>query len=365
MKLVRVLSATISWIALGGVAAAQMPGYAAPGGMPYGGTGYPGQQTQMVDGPAYGPPMGQPTMAPEPFAAPDVTFDPSGARRRIGVVYASMDALYYKLHQGAPSEVIDSAGDGSPMLTGASPMWSHRVLPRLTAGYIFDRGLAVEGTYFYIDNFSSWNAQNSTNNINGFIPQGNFLNADNFLMTNNRKLQNAEINLIETNHFFNFIAGFRYLELRDRVGMRSNNGGAVGTVNIDTYNRLLGGQVGVRAGYDFGLFGLQGFAKAGLYQNDASESTRIANSAAVGVDRNLHNGGQCESFLAELQGMVTYRPSASWTLRAGYNAMWLAQVALANDQVLTPPNSFNTGLILNQGSDMIVHGPFAGAEFRW
>jgi hypothetical protein len=405
MKLARWLPAAMLWLALGGLASAQMPGYPNPNAAgPYG-MGYPGRPAAFADAPMGGEAIGAPgPMAPAPvysdslpgqygppaayggapgaypggpypggpaptdggngFCAPDVCYD-SGLRQRIGCAYASVDAMYWKPEAGAPSAVATSVSvPTATFLTGQSAMWGHRVVPRLTVGYVFDRGVAVEGTYFYIDNFSSFNAQTATGNINGFVPVGNFSAADSFLSENFRKLQNAEINLIETNHFVNILAGLRWLEFQDNVRMTATKAGAIGSTNISTYNRLIGAQGGVRMGYDWGLLGFQVFGKAGLYFNDASETTQYSNVDPT-VNGTRHNGGQTEAFIGDVQAMVTYRPLASWTLRAGYNALWALQVAAANDQVLPPPNSALTGSVLNQRSDLLVHGPFAGAEFRW
>ena len=95
-------------------------------------------------------------------------------------------------------------------------------------------------------------------------------------------IQNAEVNLVETGRVFNFIAGFRYIEIQDHMRLRGNDlGGNFFEGAIDTYNTLLGGQGGVRCGHDFGLIRIEGQGKAGLYYNQGNAHANMNNNGVI------------------------------------------------------------------------------------
>jgi hypothetical protein len=394
MKLARWLLATALLFAMALPASGQMPSYNAPGftgpaqrvafNDPVADVGAeqiggapmpPGAGGPMAPGPVYsdqmpgaagamnggymggnyGPPGG------DAFCPP---LGPVAAERRVCMGYVSMDAMYWTRIQNAPSGIATLAGTGAAALRGGAIQWDPRVVPRLTAGYILDRGLAIEGTYFYIDNFSGFAAANSANNVNGFRPIGVFAGADSILLEGMAKLQSGEVNLIETNHFINFLVGFRWIEFRDRARITATNLPLIGSYNLDSYNKLFGAQAGLRSGYDWGLFGIQALGKGGLFYNDAHNFTTVTDVDPT-VNGTMRSGGQTETFVGEVQVVATYRPIAAMQVRLGYNAMWITQVAVATDQVLPPPNAADTGRFLNQRSDLFFHGPFAGLEYRW
>jgi hypothetical protein len=375
-----------------GNAQAQMPGYPMPGAPAYG--QFPGRPTNFADpmpmapgaAPAAAPggalgadmmanPMNGAPAHPEALSGADGSFNgqdcygscgPGAIRAANRYGYIQVDALYWRREHGWHVNLVNASLDPNVnFINGSNLNYRFEALPRLTGGFVLGNGVAIEGTYFYKDDFSVRKGVAGTANIDitAFgtpIAGSTFSAADWGSVSASTKLQNVEINLVETERFFNFLAGFRYLELQEQTILFAA-GQDVGSVDLKTYNRLLGGQAGVRVAHDWGLFGLQAQGKAGMYFNDGSSSTTSVDPGLV-YNFNRNAGGQNESFLGELTLMATFRTLSSWQYRLGYNAMWITQVALATDQIT---NNANTGLGLNARSDLFVHGPYAGAEFRW
>lgn len=387
MKIAHLLMLPALIFACYGTTHAQMPGYPMPGG-----AAYPGQQMNFGDpmGGGGGAPMamgpGAPMMGdpmqgmpahPEALSGADGGFNgedcygscgPGTVSAACRYGYVQIDALYLTREHGYNVNILNSStAPGTSLINGAKLNYDFEVLPRLTAGYVLANGVAIEGLYFYKDDFSTRVGVGSTGNID-MVAFGNpavvfgagssFNNANWGSVTAATQIQNGEVNLVETERFFNFLAGFRWMELSERtiVGTQGVNG--TGFLDLKTYNRLMGGQAGMRMAHSWGLFGLQAQGKAGMYYNDAKGVTTVNGSG--NFTRNVD--GQNESFIGEIELMATIRTLSSWQYRFGVNAMWINEVALATDQIR---GTANTGAALNAKSDLFVWGPFAGAEFRW
>ena len=397
MKLVHVLNTPALLLALCGAVSAQMPGQMPYGQMP-GPMGYgPGPQNgrpvsfadpmpgggsaplgadigaPMQSGADYGaamPDMGVPGaqggfQGEDAYGTCQPSYGgPSSIRARCGYGYLSMDALYWDRDTGFGNAIARQTTNTSVVLLAGDDLnYDFDVLPRLTGGYVLRNGLAVEGTYFYKDDFSNRTRITVPGDLNmTAFGDAAYLGVDSVGVNASTKLQSAEINLVETERFFNFLAGFRYIELAEQALIQTND--AVfgnGLANIRTYNKLLGGQAGVRAAHTWGLMGLEGQGKLGMFYNDSSSMTN-ANDPGSGFTTAQRADGQNETFLGELQIMLTIRSTSAWQYRLGYNAMWLTQTALAIDQIRSDAA---TGQTLNSKSDLFMHGPFAGAELRW
>lgn len=389
MKVARFLLAHALLLALAGAASAQMP----PGAVPQGPVSMdPGA---MMPGPAsYGPDGATALGAdcyPAPMAGGPVYGDcypgcePGGRGRmfhRTGRGYVQIDAVMLNRNDATGRIIAFDRITLAPIATGSDPDFGFETLPRVTAGYVLMNDIAVEGTVWYKDDFDGiydgFNPTGTTGRLDSNIfpfpiagvagnRTSNFLDADLVQLANSTGIHSYEINVVETTRVFNFIAGFRYMEIRDQLRVNAvDTSGVTGTSlsQFGTYNHLMGTQFGVKTGFTKGLATLDTSVKAGMYINDAQASTLIRDINNTSILRNTQLGGQNEAFVGEFQVNLTLRVAASTALRLGYQCMFIDQVALGVDQI-NATNAAQTGLSLNARGDLFLHGPSAGLDFRW
>jgi len=153
-----------------------------------------------------------------------------------------------------------------------------------------------------------------------------------------------------------------------------------GNMNYDVRSRnsLTGFQIGgdlwanvvpgVRLGADL---------KAGVYGNYANQGTNIISVDSVGTATSFSESvdGNDISMIAEANLMFLWRLGPHWTIKSGYNLLFLEGVALAPENFnTTPPNILTTGgaftfppraSTLNDDGNVFYHGAFMGAEWMW
>lgn len=165
------------------------------------------------------------------------------------------------------------------------------------------------------------------------------------------------------------LCGFRYLRLDENLNIASNNVNQVDAIyDIDVDNNLYGFQVGVRArGQCSCRWGWEAVGKAGSYGNDARQSQFIIDNLP-GTPFNLRPPtGASEgsvAFVGELSLTPMYKLNEIWTLRGGYNLLWIEGVALAPDQ-LDFTDTPTSGTSIDTGSGVFAHGFSAGLEARF
>ena len=135
--------------------------------------------------------------------------------------------------------------------------------------------------------------------------------------------------------------------------------------NTATTNNLYGVQVGVDATLlRAGRFSLEGLLKAGLFDNNASQSTAVSMRKTVYPSQATTNR---PAFVGEAGLQLKYRATDALTLKAGYTLLWFAGVALATQQVretATTPNSVRA-LGVNCGASVLFQGTTAGLEYSF
>ena len=140
--------------------------------------------------------------------------------------------------------------------------------------------------------------------------------------------------------------------------------------NINVHNNMTGAQIGgdlwmcVLPGLRVGAEG-----KAGVYGNRiAVENTIAVNTGAAPVVEDLVRNDV--SFLGEVNLMATYRLNYNWTLRGGYQFLYVDGVALGPENfnptapVSLDPASTRVATVNDNGS-VFYHGWFIGTEFMW
>jgi hypothetical protein len=186
--------------------------------------------------------------------------------------------------------------------------------------------------------------------------------------------QSAEANLRRNYGCWGLSGGFRFAELNDTFGfalLRAPNDqlpdGAVVEFGSTTRNKLYGFQLGADAILWQNCcngFRIDGFAKAGIYGNDASATTGFGVVSANNVQvQTLSAAAGNTAFLGELGVMGVYPLTEHMNLRAGYQMLWVSGVALADDAFIASadPNA----PFINTSSDVFYHGANVGLEIAW
>ena len=420
MKIARILLTAVVALPVAATAGAQMPAYPGMGG-PYGGmpAGYfqptpappmNGVAPMPMNTAPMGPAPGGPTAMPAegfgtggdagqwygeggaPMGDGYVGSNPGGRlplfqrrmfRQRTGRGYASADALMWHrndafsrvLNVQTPNRATTAAGLISaftePYMRTHDPYFGYETLPRITLGYVLPNDAAIEFIGFYKDDFDAKFDSYGTNNLDSLVfgqqPLGsNWTSADAMFVDMSTGIHSYELNVVETTRVFNFMTGVRYVEVRDDLLLQTIKDGATDYATIGTYNHLFGIHSGVRSHLDWNLFGLDLGAKVGYFVNDAQQRTFQSNTGFVGRDLGRF-GGQNDAMIAETKIALTYRPSAWFNLRAGYDCLWIVNTALAADQIDENPlaGANVTGVNINAKGDLFLHGPSVGMEINW
>jgi hypothetical protein len=170
--------------------------------------------------------------------------------------------------------------------------------------------------------------------------------------------------------------GARYVYLLDDIefftlGANDINGVPVGQSDSDVRarNSLTGFQAGgdVWANIIPGVF-VGSELKGGVYGNYSKQNTSVTatNIIAAPVAEEATNNDL--AFVGEASLTFIYRTSPNWTIRFGYNLVYIDGVSLAADNFNTT-NPFGGGgravRELDDNSDVVLHGGFGGFEWVW
>lgn len=226
----------------------------------------------------------------------------------------------------------------------------------------FDNGCILEGRYFAVDHTASVLTVTPGNFIGaGFTGPGGTTFRGRYLTM----LDSTEIN-IRRQHSdrLTLLGGFRMIELRDQARFIINNNVARGHYDYD--NRLYGGQLG-----------------SNIDLSPRSHSRLLANiETKAGVYNNLVEGGIYEfqgfnfigtfngdeantAFVGEINLNTGYRLTNHATLRAGYQLLWIENIALASDAAVR--SLLNPSLLRTVSDDqgLFYHGATGGIDIVW
>lgn len=288
------------------------------------------------------------------------------------------------LWRDAPTSVpLYDYANGSGVALNANQFGSGMAAgPRFTIfRHTGDQG-AIEFNYFRVQFFES--SQSLPTTTGGYVdtqPHGLYccnpetpVDAASGSMSSG--LQSFELNRrFPTDGRWQWLAGFRWVEWTDAISLQSSYTGRRGIVTrnyaTNTFNDLYGMQVGADSFlYDGGgPWRIEGLGKAGVYYNNAVQSSAYARNipgtdpTMLGVGTNI---GQV-AFVGELGATGVYDLNDFWSLRAGYAIFWLGGLALApnqlNAQQLCPDNAVSGST--DTGGSVVVQGITLGLEGRW
>jgi hypothetical protein len=139
--------------------------------------------------------------------------------------------------------------------------------------------------------------------------------------------------------------------------------------NTRTRNNLYGFQIGEDWKiFERGRFSLDGLVKAGMFDNNAEETTGVSMYRRMYWESATTNQ---LAFLGEIGLQAKYRLAQRLLLKAGYEAIWLQGVALAPGQISKtfsngdPRNTYVQALGVDSGSGVFFHGATAGLEYAF
>jgi hypothetical protein len=192
-------------------------------------------------------------------------------------------------------------------------------------------------------------------------------------------LQSLEVNRrFPTDGRLGWLMGFRWVEWNEGIGLQSLT--TPESEPADPYTRSYRTQTandlyGLQIGADSILYGLgrsfriEGIGKAGIFYNDARQTSRFSTTDSDITPNVLGVGTSTgrAAFVGELGVTGVYDITERISLRAGYTIFWLGGLALAPNQFdrqkLCPDNLI-MGATDTAGS-VVVQGISLGLEGRW
>lgn len=176
------------------------------------------------------------------------------------------------------------------------------------------------------------------------------------------RLHSTEVNLRrQWNDWLTVLGGFRWVELGD--DLNGNIDGGLATFGYDVNNHLYGFQIGLDARlWERGAFSLEAYGKAGIYGNSSD-----VDATTVGVGGALPLVSVSDSqtaFIGDAALTGVYNLTDRWSLRGGYQVLWVDGVALAPAQL----NDVNiaTGIgAVDMGNTAFYHGFTVAAQYWW
>lgn len=235
--------------------------------------------------------------------------------------------------------------------------------PEVELSRHLDCGWDVAVRYFGID---GWNTSRSladtgnlqvplvSNNPNDFFDTASASYAS--------RLYSTELNLKRRwGEQLRVLAGFRYVELLEKISAEAFSPRLEGTFDISGANYLYGFQLGAESVlYEHGPLQFEGYLKAGVYGNHIR-----GNLYGDGTNFHLDDSATAShtSFLGEIGLTANYQFSEHCSAFGGYQVMWLQGVVLAGDFVSSLVSS-SSDFDLFDGA-AFYHGARMGLQFNW
>ena len=286
--------------------------------------------------------------------------------------YVVGEAVFWSRNKRAAKQplVVDPCANCNTLLSTDDLDFGNQVSPRFSIGRYVDCCCceAWELSYFGINN---WDASRTVTGAQLFAPgaigliPAAFSSATNFRVDYSSNLHNAEVNHVQSCCYFDLLAGFRYVSFDEDLNLNAS-GGPFGTGNyhVATQNDLYGGQIGARINGLLGCWPWQITGKAGIFLNDVDQSQSIVDPLFGTLRPVTTTSDTAAAFVGEVSCLTTIPLTKIWSLRAGYNLMWIENVALAPDQLdftFTP----TSGTMLNDNGGVFLHGANVGLQAAW
>lgn len=284
--------------------------------------------------------------------------------------YASIETLFMERQGGSYSGSPNFDMDG----------FDFEAIPRLTIGCVPD---CINGCELTFTGVAEWEQSGSVSNGAGGIGTylstvSPFLPIDISAFTNSTsQSQSLEARYwsIEANRTMvgydvaRCLCGIRYINYQETYNYQAEDantpGGltptVLGSLDSETNNHLIGGQVGIDLLYPICRRGYTDFrARAGVFANFADMDFDFRNNSdtALFADHDTIT----VAGLVELAGGLRFQVTNCISIRAGGELWWLGGLATATDQFRNRIGGISK---VRTGSDFFVAGGTLGAEFRY
>ena len=180
-------------------------------------------------------------------------------------------------------------------------------------------------------------------------------------------------------YYFSYLVGLRVIDLNDAADFLSEGnfaagggspGGPVsGDYNVNTRNRLIGGQVGCELAYRHCLWNADVHGRVGPFLNVArTESSVVTHAFGVDPDATGDLNSQVSkdrdaaAIVGEFGFAATYKFRPNWIARASYDFTWIGGLAQAPEQFIFVSNPQP---YINTRGVMFVNGLSMSLEFTW
>jgi hypothetical protein len=127
---------------------------------------------------------------------------------------------------------------------------------------------------------------------------------------------------------------------------------------------LYGAQTGVDAVlFDGGRFQILSAAKAGIYGNTARNAARLS----IDGDGIYSFGtrGSAVSFVGDVNFTGAFQLNNVWSIRGGYQLLWLTGLALSSKQFPHVSHHFIPDAQVVTDGSLFLHGALVGLEAVW
>lgn len=178
-------------------------------------------------------------------------------------------------------------------------------------------------------------------------------------------LNNTELNCVRNWGQFSLLGGFRYVRFSESYYMESDQPSPFNYISpnqdeVQTSNDLWGGQLGIRWHQQRWRFFFTCTGKAGIFANQTSRNVTIESSEYPDMFWSDTLYGTVPAFVGDLNFSGGFHLTDTWSIVAGYNLMWIDQVALAAGQRV----DYAYDTLLSDGS-VFLHGVNVGFEGQW
>lgn len=307
------------------------------------------------------------------------------------------EAVFMTIDNTGPSIIFSQNAAGETQISSADLGFSEEPGMRISAAYQTGPGSNLEFTFLgLLDHLTTARVESDLNDLNSVF--SNFANPDELESFDNAYLHRvrhiSSLDSFELNYRRRWIgptctiqgswlAGVRYAQVRQQLRWRSQaelvdtdtggTGQGIGRYHLTAGNYMTGFQMGgdawicILPGLSIGFDG-----KAGIYGNNSSQRTTMDSDDTLtgfqGIVHEKESGNQF-SFLGEASVLASYRLNHQFTIRGGYQLLFIEGVATAMDN-FNPRNDTvgpeRTGTeFLNNSANLLYHGFSIGAEWMW
>ncbi len=296
---------------------------------------------------------------------------------RIGTVSETLVSTYARRPSPIPIPPL-IVGQGTDRLYSDDLTQGFAGGPKVGLTYHADNGYEWEVSFFEIDGWNNAQSVASGKDLTPvFVAPGNFVQTTDHAIQDMgweyaTRLYNAEINLRwDLCSRVTMLAGFRWVNLWEELqGTIEPSHRKSPFWDTTTRNNLDGIQIGEDWKiFNRGPFSLDGLVKAGIFDNNADETTGVSIYRTVYWESASNNQ---LAFLGEIGLQCKYQATQRLLLKIGYEAMCLQGVALAPGQI---PETSSHGkpvtdvyvraLGIDSGSGVFYHGATAGLEYAF